>query len=255
MTSTEQPPPGTTGVQLRSPCGTSRATVRTARASRPGSVRSVLRRMHGIGAGLPAGDGVAVFNRVYLTVTEELQRRLETGWFTDRVTAEELGVRFAGRYLDAVEACLSGRRTPSCWRPLFHFRRHPSVRPLQFATAGINAHIGHDLPLALLETCEARQCEPDALERDFERIGDVLTGLEERIREELMPGPDMLDVADPLTHLVGSWSLEMARSGAWATLPTETHFCKTGRHDFRLAVRTSEQASRRQQLVPPGHGR
>jgi hypothetical protein len=30
-----------------------------------------------------------------------------------------------------------------------------------------------------------------------------------------MPGPDLLDVADPLTHLVGSWSLQMARAGAW----------------------------------------
>ncbi|WP_302622620.1 DUF5995 family protein [Streptomyces sp. WMMB 714] len=175
-----------------------------------------MRRMHRIGSGLPAGDGVAVFNRVYLSVTRELQRRLATGWFTDPAGAEELGARFAGRYLDAVEASRRGSRTPSCWRPLFHFRRHPSVHALQFATAGINAHIGHDLPLALLETCEARGCEPDALESDFERIGDLLTGLEERIREELMPGPDLLDVADPLTHLVGSWSLEMARSGAWA---------------------------------------
>jgi hypothetical protein len=172
--------------------------------------------MRAISAQLPHGDGVAVFNRVYLSVTEELERRLGAGWFADRAAAEELGVRFAGRYLRAVDAAASGSRTPACWRPLLQLRRHPSVRPLQFATAGINAHVGHDLPLALLGTCRSRCAEPEALEADFERIGDLLTGLEERVREELMPGPDLLDVADPLTHLVGSWSLEMARGGAWA---------------------------------------
>ena len=172
--------------------------------------------MRAIGAELPREDGVAVFNRVYLSVTQELQRRLAAGWFADGPAAEELGVRFAGRYLDAVETSACGRRPPACWRPLFQSRRHPLVRPLQFAMAGINAHVGHDLPLALLGTCRSRDTEPECLESDFERIGDLLTGLEERIREELMPGPDLLDVADPLTHLVGSWSLEMARRGAWA---------------------------------------
>jgi uncharacterized protein DUF5995 len=181
----------------------------------PAALHSVVLRMRGIGAELPQGDGVAVFNRVYLSVTLELQRRLESGWFADRGAAEELSARFAGRYLAAVEAQSAGGRPPACWRPLFQLRRHPYVRPLQFALAGINAHVGHDLPLALLVTCRARQAEPEELEGDFERVGDLLTLLEERIREELMPGPDLLDVADPLTHLVGSWSLEMARAGAW----------------------------------------
>ncbi len=36
-----------------------------------------------------------------------------------------------------------------------------------------------------------------------------------RIREELMPGPDLFQIADPLTHLLGSWSLERAREATW----------------------------------------
>ena len=31
-----------------------------------------------------------------------------------------------------------------------------------------------------------------------------------------MPGPDLLEIADPLTHLLGSWSLDRARDGAWS---------------------------------------
>ncbi|EST24469.1 hypothetical protein N566_25035 [Streptomycetaceae bacterium MP113-05] len=181
----------------------------------PGTVTQVVRRMHAVGAGLPARDGVAVFNRVYLRVTRRLHTRLRGGGFMAAEASRELAVRFAGRYLDAVEGAAAGRRPPACWRPLLSSRGHPAVRPLQFALAGINAHIGHDLPLALVDTCTARGVEPSRLETDFDRVGELLTAVEERIREDLMPGPDLLDVADPLTHLVGSWSLDRARDGAW----------------------------------------
>jgi hypothetical protein len=176
----------------------------------------VEKRMRAIGAGLPPEDGVAVFNRVYLAVTEEFGQHLGEGRFEDREAAQELGVLFAGRYLAAVDATATGQRAPACWRPLFQLRGHPSVSPLQFALAGINAHVGHDLPLSLVDTCQARNAEPADLEADFNRVGDLLTDMEERLREDLMPGPDLLDVADPLTHLIGSWSLGKAREGAWA---------------------------------------
>ncbi|MEN2417830.1 DUF5995 family protein [Streptomyces rimosus] len=182
----------------------------------PTSVAAVLARMRVLEATLPPADGIAVFNRVYLSVTEEIARRLGAGGFQDCAAAGELDAVFARRYLAAVDTAGAGLTVPACWRPLFQLRRHPGVRPLQFALAGINAHIGHDLALAVVDTCRALDCEPGALAADFDRVGDLLTGLEERIRESLMPGPDLLDIADPLTHLAGSWSLEMARDGAWA---------------------------------------
>ncbi|MFF4016998.1 DUF5995 family protein [Streptomyces sp. NPDC001843] len=180
------------------------------------SVEAVVSRMRGLDAALPARDGVAVFNRVYLAVTEEVERRLRAGAFPDPGAATALDVRFAERYLAAVDAVADDRRPPACWRPLFQFRRHPGVRPLQFALAGINAHIGHDLALAVVDTCRALGCEPAELEDEFDRVGELLVALEERIREDLMPGPDLLQIADPLTHLLGSWSLERARDATWS---------------------------------------
>lgn len=162
---------------------------------------------------LPERDGVAVFNRVYLTVTQTLHERISYGAFPSPRRAETLSVRFAERYLAAVES----DRAPACWRPLLQYRRHPGIRPLQHALAGINAHIGHDLALAVVSTCRSLDCEPAALEADFDRVGDTLVSLEEHIREDLMPGPDLLEIADPLTHLLGAWSLERARAGAWAS--------------------------------------
>ena len=179
-------------------------------------VGGVLARMRGVAAGLPHGDGVAVFNRVYVAVTEEVRRKLAAGHFADRAVAGELAARFAGRYLAALEDDAAGRRPPACWRPLLRLRAHPGVRPLQFALAGINAHVGHDLALAVVDTCRATGRGLPDLEGDFDRVGEALTSIEVEVRELLMPGPDLLEAADPLTHLVGSWSLARARDAAWA---------------------------------------
>ncbi|OIK00576.1 DUF5995 family protein [Streptomyces colonosanans] len=175
-------------------------------------VAAVVSRMRALDKAWPPGDGVAVFNRVYLTVTEEAGRRPDAGGCTDRRAAIALDVRFAERYLTvAEEGC-----PPACWRPLFLFRRHPGVRPVQFALAGINAHIGHDLPLAVVDACRTLGCEPAELENEFDDVGDILVSLEDRVLEDLTPGPDLLRITDPLTHLLGSWSLEQSREAAWA---------------------------------------
>ncbi|MFD3791566.1 DUF5995 family protein [Streptomyces cyaneofuscatus] len=153
----------------------------------------------------PPGDGVGVFHDVRQTVSE-----------TGHPEAGSLETRLTERYLAALDAAEAGGRPPECWRPLFPYRRHPGVRPVQFALAGLHAHVAHDLALAVVDVCRTRDCEPDALEGEFERVGDLLALLEERIHDDLMPGPDLLRIADPLTHLVSSWSLERAREAAWS---------------------------------------
>ncbi|MFF7975154.1 DUF5995 family protein [Streptomyces sp. NPDC007905] len=218
-------------------------------------VDAVLARMRALDAELPEGDGVAVFNRVYLAVTEEVDRRLDAGGFPDPRAATALDVRFAERYLTAVDAVDRGRRPPACWRPLFQFRRHPGVRPLQFALAGINAHIGHDLALAVVDTCRTLGCEPADLEDEFDRVGDLLASLEERIREDLMPGPDLLQVADPMTHLLGSWSLERARDATWTAaraLWTLRH-CENVVEEFTERLDAAVGFAGRMMLTPLPH--
>ncbi len=179
-------------------------------------IGEVIARLRALSTGWPPDDGVAVFNRVYLSVTEAVAQRVEKGRLGDRADAVTLDVCFAGRYLAAIAADAADQRPPACWRPLFRYRHRPGIHPLQFALAGINAHIGHDLGLAVVDACQALDCTPDELEDEFDRVGDLLVTLEERIREEVMPGPDLLQVADPLTHLLGCWSLERARDGAWS---------------------------------------
>lgn len=72
-------------------------------------VDAIASRMRTLAATLPEWDGIAVFNRVYLTVTEEVERRLDAGEFRDGKAAVTLDVRFAERYLRVAE---EGSRPP-----------------------------------------------------------------------------------------------------------------------------------------------
>ncbi|MDH6577775.1 DUF5995 family protein [Kitasatospora sp. MAP5-34] len=182
------------------------------------TVDQVIERMREIEAGLPTADGVAVFNRMYLTVTELISDQLKQTYFDDPVAMAELDALFAARYLDAVAGDAAGQRLPACWRPLFELRHHPGIHPLQFALAGMNAHIEYDLPVSVLDTCRATGQEPKDVEADYQRINDLLARVEARVREELLPEPEALRVADPLLHVVGVWSVDRAREAAWASI-------------------------------------
>ena len=50
--------------------------------------------------------------------------------------------------------------------------------PVQYAIAGMNSHIEHDLPIAVVDTCRARGLEPDDLHQDYEAVNDVLAQVE-----------------------------------------------------------------------------
>ncbi|MEZ0070600.1 hypothetical protein ABIA32_006653 [Streptacidiphilus sp. MAP12-20] len=171
-------------------------------------------RLRAVLAGLPTGDGVGVFGGVYLQVTEAVERYLgEDGYFRVPAEVARLSTLFADRFLGA----LAAPTPPACWRPLLALRRHPGILPVQFALSGMNSHIEHDLPLSVVDSCVSLGCAPEELAADFHRINDVLAAVEDRVREELAPLPQELDVADPLLHLLGSWSIDAARDAAWAS--------------------------------------
>ncbi|GAB7185772.1 DUF5995 family protein [Kitasatospora sp. Ki12] len=82
----------------------------------------------------------------------------------------------------------------------------------------MNAHIQHDLPLAVVDTCRRRGCAPADVEEDYHRINGLLAEVETAVRERLMPGPDLLEHAEPFTHLLGAWSVGVARERAWSAV-------------------------------------
>src|SRR5690242_21512107 len=107
--------------------------------------------MQAIDSALPRKDGVAIFNRLYLQVTLAVDAASAGTEFEDRQFVDRLDVVFASLYFDAEATIDSGADCPVPWRPLVETRSQPR-EPIQFALAGMAAHIGHDLPVALLAT-------------------------------------------------------------------------------------------------------
>lgn len=184
------------------------------------SVAEVLARLRAIDADLPTSDGVHVFNRVYLTVTETVAALLERGnTFRDNSAATDLDVRFGNLWLEAYDEAAARRLPPSPWVPLFEARHEPGRLPIQYALAGINAHIEHDLALALVDTCQSHGTTPDDtnVRHDFEAINDVLAEVEAEIRRSFLDevGRAADSVVGPVAHLVSAWSIEKARDAAY----------------------------------------
>jgi hypothetical protein len=180
------------------------------------TIDEALARMREVHATLDPGDGVAAFSRMYLQVTELVRANVTDGFFENTAFITKLDVVFAGLYLDAVET-----PTPTqAWAPVFELRRAPKRLPIQFALAGLNAHINNDLPLAVVAACRALRLTPDSpgVCADYNRVNELLAAVQQQVRESFLEGValevDREHVA-PVANLVGAWSINRARDAAW----------------------------------------
>jgi hypothetical protein len=186
------------------------------------TIDEVIARMRAIEAALPASDGVACFNRMYLDVTLGVSKDVEQGSFGDPAFVSHLDVVFANLYFCAVDA-LSGPPSalPVVWHPLLAARSTPGIEPIQFALAGMNAHINHDLPLAVVATCTDLTTAPTngCHHDDYQKVDALLDASEQSVRESFEP-PEVV-VADQhvaaVANVVGNWSINAAREVAWDT--------------------------------------
>jgi Family of unknown function (DUF5995) len=183
-------------------------------------IAAVIARMNVIARELPATDGEACFNHLYLEETVAVDTAALTAGFEDPDFIRALDVVFAGLYFAAVDASAAGGPVPRSWAPLFAARNDARIAPIQFALAGMNAHINHDLPLALVSTFETRSIEPsrDSPQyRDYLKINDTIATTEARVKQEFLTG--LVGVADEiLGHIddvVAMWSISEARNAAW----------------------------------------
>jgi hypothetical protein len=183
------------------------------------SVGEAIARMEAIGAALPAGDGLACFNRMYLDVTRQVDSRLSAGFFADPEFMTKLDVTFANLYLAAVDAAADPAAVPLAWRPLIEQRAQPGIEPIQFALAGMNAHINHDLPLAVTATCAALATAPAAGTHlaDYQKIDRLLDDAEQAVRQSFESRAEL--AADQhlqaVCNLVACWTINSARDLAW----------------------------------------
>lgn len=183
------------------------------------SVAEAIARMEAIDAALPEADGIACFNRMYLEVTQEVNSRIGEGFFADPVFMAQLDVTFANLYFAAASSLGDLAAVPPAWLPLAQRRDMAGIEPIQFALAGMNAHINHDLPLAVVSTCVTLATAPDANPHyaDYQKVDQLLDGAEQAVREsfetaaEVAVDRHLAAVAD----LIGNWTINDARDLAW----------------------------------------
>ena len=188
----------------------------------PTSIAHVIQRMKDIERSLPVGDGVGCFDRMYLGVTQGVDQQVKAGSFSDPEFITHLDVVFAQRYFAAVDA-MSGPPSamPVAWGPLFTARSTTGIEPIQFALAGMNAHINFDLPIAVLATCVDLGTEPDAggHHDDYIKINGLLDAAEQAVRQSF----ESSDVAAVDRHVqnvlnvICDWNITLARDTAWET--------------------------------------
>ena len=189
-------------------------------ATSPQTIDDVLERMAAIEGALPSTDGVAYFNRMYRKVTEEVHTAVQGRRFEADPFLERLDVVFADLYFSAVGQWVRGEEVARAWRPLFDQRARPDRYPIQFALAGMNAHINYDLPVAVVQTCADLSLVPEDASppyHDFDATNDILASVEGSIKTWFEGGlMASMDVAmGKIDDALETFSISTARRIAW----------------------------------------
>jgi Family of unknown function (DUF5995) len=186
----------------------------------PQSIADVLGTMRTIDGLCDPGDGLKWFNSLYLQVTQAVEDKVNTGGFADPAWLALLDVEFAKLYFAALQGFLVNGRCSGCWYAMFSVRSDARIARIQFALAGVNAHINHDLPAALVATCDASNIAPQhgtAQYTDYTNLNATLDGLIETAKKEL--NVRLLgDPLPPVSHLedaIAAWGTSQAREQAW----------------------------------------
>lgn len=206
--------------------GAATARVRLAmQASAPTSGRdravnpfaAIAARMESITAAMSEGDGVRIFNDLYLAVTRAVGAEFANDRFEDPAFFARLASVFAELYFEAVECDAAKRPVSRVWSPLFEKRLQASIAPLQFAMAGMNAHINYDLAIALVATTREFGYDlrlDSAHHRDHVRVNVMLARVMDEVKEQFETAI-VRSVVKALGTVDQFRSIERARDNAW----------------------------------------
>ena len=187
------------------------------------SMDEAVDRMQQIDAALPAADGLACFNRMYLEVTKQVQAEVTPGLFAEPPFCRRLDVVFANLYFAAVDAAgqdagqPAGRLGPAARdpcrcgdlpdpvRPGWHERPHQS-RPA-------NRRWSRPAPTWTPPWKRA------AITPTTRRSTPSSTRAEQSVRQsfESQAARDEDQRAQAVLDLVCNWSINTARDAAWDT--------------------------------------
>jgi hypothetical protein len=168
---------------------------------------------------LPRGDRRGVFATAYLQITRAIGTEIAAGRFHDADWTTRYLISFGNLYRRALLASETGGSLPKSWRIAFDAARDGTGFVIQHLLLGINAHINHDLALALHET----GIDPERRWRyeDHTLINAVLEAATPQLKSEVStkyaPILERLDwIAGRLDDALVAFSIPKARDHAWS---------------------------------------
>jgi len=185
------------------------------------SVPEAIERLQAIDSALSEDDGLRWFNYLYLNVTKAVYAKsVARDGFVDPTWISRLDVVFVNLYFDAAHDADNPNLAPAAWRPLLRDRMRPRIARLQFALAGMNAHINRDLVFALLEVYRQDGAAPNrdsTHHTDFIRINKILEDVGRRSEPILLVGTPLEKSGHfvPLENLIATWNVKDIRNAAW----------------------------------------
>lgn len=197
------------------------ALVQVISASAMNSIGDVINVMSGLDNILRNDDGLKWFNLLYLKVTEGVRDSPPAEGWQNPQYVERLAIIFAGLYFSAIASWQRNHDSVvRSWSPLFTSRQRRGIARVQFAIAGMNAHINHDLMIALVQTSEEQGIVPrrgSPEHRDFERVNIILEATAERVKHFLATGivGEIDQDLGRLDDVVALWSVRKARETAY----------------------------------------
>ncbi|MBA3858014.1 MAG: hypothetical protein C0507_14010 [Cyanobacteria bacterium PR.3.49] len=183
------------------------------------TIEEVLERLEQIDNSLPDNDGFKWFTRLYKVVTERIVQEPKDTWQSPE-WLERLDVIFAGLFFEALERDANGLEIPSSLEALFESRKKKHVDRIQFALAGMNAHINRDLYYALEEVNAEFDISPDtadAVHADYLKVNDILEDVFPDALAFLHTGVlgCAAEYSGIIGELLGMWAVRKARDSAW----------------------------------------
>lgn len=157
------------------------------------------------GIALGAADATGYFPALYARVTAEVARRVAAGAFEDGERMVRLATTFAGYYVKAFRREVP---RPRCWQATWDVCGDGRLLIVQHLLLGINAHINHDLPSAVVDV--------DAPHADFLAVNEVLGSVYQVVLRDL---DGVARWTNEAARLGGgrlfNFSLHVARDQAW----------------------------------------
>ena len=126
---------------------------------------------------------------------------------------------FANLYFAALADFLAGKPTPSSWQALFEARERAGIDRIQFALAGMNAHINHDYrSLCFALTARGTRLQKNTPQhQDYEHVNGLLEAVLPQALQFLATGVlgQIIQDTDKIGKLLAVWNVRVARDLAW----------------------------------------